>query len=935
MRARSRGLTCVVVAFLGLLSDGLEAQTDMGAAFTYQGQLKQAGAPMNSIADFRFSLWNAATEGSQIGSTAMIEGVAVSNGLFTVLVDFGAGVFDGNSRWVEIAVRPGGSQEAFTTLLPRQAITATPYALHAVTAGAVPGGIRGSGTTGHLPQFLDASTLGNSAIFEASGKVGIGTTDPGEYSLHVKGLNRGVYGEATAGTQSARPYGVVAGVKTNAVTNTGGGFCTLIQTATDTPFVGYVFGQNISIADDGDRHVRGVTVGLSQAEQDDYGLELVVEDPAYSIYSQGSGPSYLKGKVGIGTPNPTSPLTVNGVIQSTSGGFKFPDGSVQASACATDLAQRVAGLEARIAQLESTVQRLEGLLAGVTRGDNEITFSGVNVHVVNGAGTTDGGANGLGNLIVGYNELRGQDDDRSGSHNIVVGKEHSYSSCGGLVAGRSNTVSAPYASVTGGMQNKATAEAAAVTGGYKNKASASASQVCAGEENEAIGIAACVSGGKKNKASGSASQVAAGRENEAAGEAACVAGGEKNAATGVASKVGGGAVNLAAGFKASVAGGMMNKATGEAAAVGAGVENEANQTGASVVGGRKNKANGDYAAVVGGGGVETDSGNEAFAHYSVVVGGDKNMTGDLERVDHLIGLASTVMAGTHNRCSATCAAVSGGRSNTAGGAYSAIGGGYLNTASAEASTVAGGKENTASGEASSVSGGANQISSGQSDWSAGGLFQGVTRQGNDITFSGVNVHLVSGAGSTLYANGLGNLIVGYNETRGEGVDTRTGSHNIVVGSMLNYSSYGGLCVGYWNEVANPFASVLGGTNNAATGWASVVLGGFANEAVGQQACVGGGRANVAAGTCAAAGGGDSNKADGDYSSVSGGQYNTATAFAASVNGDRSNSAKASWSSVGGGSSNEAAGQYSTVSGGYGRGAADIYNWVAGALWQAE
>jgi len=925
---------CAVVAFFGVCLNGLEAQTGMGTAFTYQGQLKQAGAPMNGTADFQFGLWNAATEGGQIGSTPTIEGVMVSNGLFTVLVDFGAGVFDGSARWVEIAVRPGGSQEAFTTLLPRQVITPTPYALHATSAGTVVGGVRGSGTAGYLPEFADASTLSDSAVYQAAGKVGIGTTDPGEYSLHVKGQNRGVYGEATAGTQSVRPYGVVAGVKTKAMTNTGGGFSTFIQTATDTPSVGYVFGQNTSIDDDGDRHVRGITVGLSHAEQDDYGIELVVEEPAYSIYSQGSGPSYIKGNVGIGTSNPTSPLTVNGIVQSTSGGFKFPDGSVQTSASAGDLTQRVANLEARIAQLEVTVQRLEGLLADVTRNGSEITFSGVNVHVVNGTGTTDG-TNGLGNLIVGYNELRGQDDDRSGSHNIVVGKEQSYSSCGGLVAGRSNTVSAPYASVTGGMQNEAAAEAAAVSGGQKNKASASVSQVIAGEENEAIGIAACVSGGRKNKASGSASQVAAGRENEASGEVACVAGGEKNAATGVASKVGGGMANLAAGFKASVTGGMMNKAVGEAAAVIAGVENEASQTGASVVGGRKNKAKGDCATVVGGGGGETDSGNEAFAHYSVVLGGDKNLTGDLQRVDHLVGMASTIMAGMHNRCLAACAAVSGGKNNTAGGACSAVSGGCLNTASAEASAVAGGKENTASGAASSVSGGANQTSSGQNDWSAGGLFDGVTRQGNDITFSGVNVHIVNGAGSTLYANGLGNLIVGYNETRGEGVDTRTGSHNIVVGSMLNYSSYSGLCAGYWNEIANPFASVLGGTNNTATGWASAVLGGFGNQATGQHACVGGGRANIASGTCAAVGGGDSNLAGGNYSSISGGQYNTAVAFSASVNGGCSNAAKASWSSVGGGSSNEAAGQYSTVGGGYGRGAADIYNWAAGALWQAE
>ena len=43
-----------------------------------------------------------------------------------------------------------------------------------------------------------------------------------------------------------------------------------------------------------------------------------------------------------------------------------------------------------------------------------------------------GPVNGLGNVVIGYNELRGAGDDRSGSHNLVFGSRNNYSSYGGL-----------------------------------------------------------------------------------------------------------------------------------------------------------------------------------------------------------------------------------------------------------------------------------------------------------------------------------------------------------------------------------------------------------------------------------------------------------------------------------------------------------------------
>jgi len=117
-----------------------------------------------------------------------------------------------------------------------------------------------------------------------------------------------------------------------------------------------------------------------------------------------------------------------------------------------------------------------------------LQFSGINVQVVSGSGATSGAVNGKGNLIVGYNESGfctgsfinpnpcNTNADcpvggtctpvaKSGSHNLVIGQSNAYSSYGGLVAGRKNTVSAPNASVTGGFGNTASGTQSSVSGG--------------------------------------------------------------------------------------------------------------------------------------------------------------------------------------------------------------------------------------------------------------------------------------------------------------------------------------------------------------------------------------------------------------------------------------------------------------------------------------
>lgn len=110
-------------------------QAPLAAAFTYQGQLRQNGSPLNAICDLRFILYNAEAGGSQIGPMQEKHGVTVSGGQFTIPdLDFGAGAFAGDARWLEIAVRCPAGSGSYTTLSGRQALTATPYALHARSA---------------------------------------------------------------------------------------------------------------------------------------------------------------------------------------------------------------------------------------------------------------------------------------------------------------------------------------------------------------------------------------------------------------------------------------------------------------------------------------------------------------------------------------------------------------------------------------------------------------------------------------------------------------------------------------------------------------------------------------------------------------------------------------------------------------------------------
>jgi len=113
--------------------------TAVGTAFTYQGQLQGASGVVSGSCDFQFSLWDALTNGAQVGTTQTKTGVSVSSGLFTVTLDFGTGAFAGDARWLDIAVRCPAGSGPYVSLTPRQALTAAPYAVYSNSTSALQG----------------------------------------------------------------------------------------------------------------------------------------------------------------------------------------------------------------------------------------------------------------------------------------------------------------------------------------------------------------------------------------------------------------------------------------------------------------------------------------------------------------------------------------------------------------------------------------------------------------------------------------------------------------------------------------------------------------------------------------------------------------------------------------------------------------------------
>jgi hypothetical protein len=158
------------------------------------------------------------------------------------------------------------------------------------------------------------------------------------------------------------------------------------------------------------------------------------------------------------------------------------------------------GLAEVIGQLQATVdaqqEYITQLQQYISINDETVLISGANLQVVSGEGSTDATINGTGNIIIGYDE--NDSDDKSGSHNLVVGTNHTYSSYGGIVVGYNNSITGQFSSVSGGWLNTAFGDLSSVSGGVGNTASGQHSSVSGGSSNTAEGSYSSVSGNAGN-----------------------------------------------------------------------------------------------------------------------------------------------------------------------------------------------------------------------------------------------------------------------------------------------------------------------------------------------------------------------------------------------------------------------------------------------------
>ena len=418
-----RRLTSAATAALLLLLSTLLSPLSTSAQstpFTYQGFLTVNGAPANGSNDLTFTLYNAATAGATVGASNVVSGLPITNGLFTVTLNFGSAPFDGNDRWVQIAARPTTVPPSlpgpYTILTPRQPVTATPYALRAALFSGALSNAQLAGT------YVTPVTISNGANVFGGSFSGNGA---GLTSLNATNL---------AGTVPAAALGNAWKLAGNAGAN-----------PTNGAFLGTTDNLPVELKVNGERALR-------IEPNPGYGTVNIIGGYSGNVVDPGVVGATIHGG---GFTNPgveAYPNRVFGAFGTVGGGFSNTAGS----------ASTVGGGDYNTASGNSSTV---GGGVGNTASDNSATVGGgvyntASYIVATVAGGSENTASGYGATVGG-----GRENTASATGAFVGG-----GGTDGISSVSGNTASGPASTVAGGFGNTASGKYATVPGGDRNVA---------------------------------------------------------------------------------------------------------------------------------------------------------------------------------------------------------------------------------------------------------------------------------------------------------------------------------------------------------------------------------------------------------------------------------------------------------------------------------
>jgi hypothetical protein len=629
MKSRLLFLTVFLGAMVVALNDGLA----QGTAFTYQGRLNNGGNPVNGLYDLNFSLFTTSNGIGQVGATVTNTATPVSNGLFSVLLNFGPGIFTGADLWLQIGVRTNNGG-AFSPLNPLQAITPTPYAIFATGASNLSGTLPASQLTGSLPSGLLGGTFGNPVTFNN----GANTFDGSFYGQF--------FGSSFIGGNFVGNF-IGTGNGLGDVWHTAGN----LGTPPGTTFLGTLDNQPLILKVNGQRAMRFEPTTDTPNVVGGYAGNFV--QPGLEGVTIGGGGTVIPYN---GKPQPNT-VTNNGHYGTIAGGY---DNVIAGYGGA------ILGGSANIAGGDFAV--IGGGQFHTNSGDHSFIGGGLNNAI---------GPNFYSSVVGGFNNIINSNAGAAtvvgGGYNVIQ-TNGNYSFIG---AGYGNIMSGYLGAIVGGWGNTEASYGGIIGGGLFNDIQTNSAYafIGGGYQNtlQTLSGYSVIGGGYLNaiQTNSGYSVIAGGLLNTIQDNAdqSVIAGGNANSIQTSAreSFIGGGFANsVQPGAFTSFIGGGYHNTNQAAAGVIVGGNNNFIQTNAFdsfIGGGVANVAAGGLSTAVGG------QGNSASANNSTVVGGLFNTNQ---------GVLGFIGGGYFNTVSGWAAVIAGGESNRATGAYSMAAGYHAN-----------------------------------------------------------------------------------------------------------------------------------------------------------------------------------------------------------------------------------------------------------------